>query len=94
MLQEINEFLEIPNNVSKESIAEKAGTKETVRTYIDEAIQDFDLPKKAIYIGKCPVLLRLDYPGLDGSTYSFDAKKPEGCRGMTCEECWNQPIKR
>lgn len=41
------------------------------------------------YIIWCPSAFNLG-PSLDEDTYQDD---PDGCRGITCIECWDQPYK-
>ena len=51
--------------------------------------------KDRIIIGSCPCYIDNELPDLDDEIKMFNSDgNIIGCRGITCEECWNQEIEK
>jgi len=63
-------------------------------TRIEKAIEiESKNIKDSIIAGRCPYNIDNKLPDLEDETKTFDSYGHTiGCRGLKCEECWNQEI--
>lgn len=59
--------------------------------YIDEGFSKLNKCRSEIVENYCPSDVEQELPDLDINTYKFeDGDTQKGCRGITCEECWDK----
>ena len=64
--------------------------KRAMKEYYDEYGKK---PIKEYFIRYCPKSFLDDAPALDEKTEVRRRHKIIGCRGITCEQCWNEEVK-
>ena len=61
---------------------------------IDAAFKKFEgMARCEIIPNCCPCQIDPSLPDVDGNTYvTSDHEDRQGCRGITCEECWDAEL--